>query len=108
MTENLLTVKDLEVHFPYKESYFSLKKKFVYAVDGVSFVLKKGETLGVVGESGCGKTTLGLAIINLLLPTAGSIFYKDIDITNIYQYPLKSEWNFKRRSRLSSRIPTHR
>ena len=73
MTENLLTVKDLEVHFPYKESYFSLKKKYVYAVDGVSFVLKKGETLGVVGESGCGKTTLGMAIINLVAPTAGSV-----------------------------------
>ena len=105
MTENLLTVKDLEVHFPYKESYFSLKKKFVYAVDGVSFVLKRGETLGVVGESGCGKTTLGLAIINLLAPTAGSIFYKDIDITNIYQYPLKERMEFQKKIQIIFQDP---
>ena len=105
MTENLLTVKDLEVHFPYKEAYFSLKKKFVYAVDGVSFTLKKGETLGVVGESGCGKTTLGLAIINLLPPTAGSIYYKDIDITNIYQYPLKKRMQIQRKIQIIFQDP---
>lgn len=105
MTENLLTVKDLEVHFPYKESYFSLKKKYVYAVDGVSFVLKKGETLGVVGESGCGKTTLGMAIINLVAPTAGSVFYKDRDITNIYQYPLKERMDFQKKIQIIFQDP---
>ena len=105
MTENLLTVKDLEVHFPYKEHYFALKKKFVYAVDGVSFTLKKGETLGVVGESGCGKTTLGLAIINLLAPTAGSIFYQDTDITDIYKYPLKDRMEIQRKIQIIFQDP---
>jgi oligopeptide/dipeptide ABC transporter ATP-binding protein len=105
LAENLLTVKDLEVHFPYKEHYFSFKKKFVYAVDGVSFSLDKGETLGVVGESGCGKTTLGMAIINLLAPTAGSIFYKNTDITNIYKYPLKERMDIQRKIQIIFQDP---
>ncbi len=105
MSENLLTVKDLKVHFPYKDSYFSRKKKFVYAVDGISFVLKKGETLGVVGESGCGKTTLGMAIINLLAPTAGSVFYKDIDITDIYKYPLKERMKIQKKIQIIFQDP---
>jgi oligopeptide/dipeptide ABC transporter ATP-binding protein len=105
LTGNLLTVKDLEVHFPYKSSFFSLKKMFVYAVDGVSLRLKEGETLGVVGESGCGKTTLGLAIINLLAPTAGSIFFKDRDITDIYKYPLKERMEIQKRIQIIFQDP---
>ena len=60
--ENLLTVDDLKVHFPIKKGLLSRTVGYVYAVDGVSFALKKGQTLGLVGESGCGKTTTGLAI----------------------------------------------
>ncbi len=55
----ILEVNDLKVHFPIKKGIFSRTAGYVYAVDGVSFTLDKGETLGIVGESGCGKTTMG-------------------------------------------------
>ena len=60
--EALLDVQNLKVHFPIKKGLFSKTVGHVYAVDGVSLTLRKGETLGLVGESGCGKTTAGLAI----------------------------------------------
>ena len=66
MSQNLLTVKDLEVHFPIFGGIFYHKMGEIKAVDGVSFDLKRGETLGLVGESGCGKSTTGRAIINVL------------------------------------------
>lgn len=66
----IITVNNLKMHFPVKES-----KKVVKAVDGVDLVVYKGETLGVVGESGCGKTTLGKAILQLLRPTNGEVIY---------------------------------
>lgn len=72
----LLRVDDLKVHFPLKSGWFSRSKGYVYAVDGVSFSLSKGETLGIVGESGCGKTTTGLAVMNLVRPTGGSIAFQ--------------------------------
>ncbi|MGD9012196.1 MAG: ATP-binding cassette domain-containing protein, partial [Desulfobacterales bacterium] len=61
--ETLLSVEDLEVHFPIKKGVLSRVAGYVYAVDGVSISLGKGETLGIVGESGCGKTTTGLAVL---------------------------------------------
>lgn len=70
---SLLEVEDLKVHFPVKHGLFGGGTASVKAVDGVSFQLAKGETLGLVGESGCGKTTLGRAILRLLEPTAGTI-----------------------------------
>ncbi len=83
MSETLLTVNDLKVHFPIKKGVFSRTAGYVYAVDGVSLTLKKGETLGIVGESGCGKTTAGMAILHLLKPTSGKIVYQGKDISQI-------------------------
>ena len=79
----LLQVKNLKEYFPIK-TYFN-KKKNVYlkAVDGVSFNLKQGETIGIVGESGCGKTTLGRTILRLYEPTAGEIIFDGKHIENI-------------------------
>src|SRR5581483_6447192 len=71
---NLLEVKNLKVHFPVKAGLFSRVHETVKAVDEVSFSIAPGETVGLVGESGCGKTTLGRAIVRLVKPTAGEIF----------------------------------
>jgi oligopeptide transport system ATP-binding protein len=76
----LLEVKNLKVHFPVKHGMFSRAREYVKAVDGVSFTIEPGETLGLVGESGCGKTTLGRAIVKLVEPTAGSILFEGEDI----------------------------
>ena len=69
----LIEVRDLKEHFPIQVS--GLKTKPLKAVDGVSFSIKRGETLGLVGESGCGKTTVGRTILNLYKPTSGEIIY---------------------------------
>ena len=74
MTDNtLVDVKDLKMYFPVTRGLFKRKVADVKAVDGVSFTIKKGETLGLVGESGCGKTTTGRCVIRLLQPTSGQI-----------------------------------
>jgi oligopeptide transport system ATP-binding protein len=80
---NLLEVKNLKVHFPVKHGLFSRVRAHVKAVDDVSLSIKPGETLGLVGESGCGKTTLGRAIIRLIEPTAGSVMLDGEDITKL-------------------------
>lgn len=72
----LIEVKNLKVHFPVKHGLFSRVRAHVKAVDDISLALAPGETLGLVGESGCGKTTLGRAIIRLIEPTAGQVFLK--------------------------------
>src|SRR5256712_3692750 len=79
----LLEVKNLKVHFPFKHGLFSRAKQFVRAVDDVSFTLESGETLGLVGESGCGKTTLGRAIVRLIEPAAGNVLFEGDDITRL-------------------------
>ncbi|MEQ2007246.1 MAG: dipeptide ABC transporter ATP-binding protein [Limisphaerales bacterium] len=80
---NLLEVKNLKVHFPVKHGVFSRVNAWVKAVDDVSLTVAPGETVGLVGESGCGKTTLGRAIIRLLEPTAGSVTFEGEDITTL-------------------------
>ena len=74
--DNLLEVTNLKKYFPVPSGY-------LHAVDDLSFTIKKGETLGIVGESGCGKSTLGRNILRLQEPTAGSIYYKGMDITTL-------------------------
>ena len=81
--EVLLSVKDLKKHFPVREGVLSRKVGTLRAVDGVSFALHRGETLGLVGESGCGKTTLGRTILRLIEPTAGSIQFEGQEITRL-------------------------
>lgn len=75
MSEFLLEVNYLKMHFPIYSGVFSRMTGSVKAVDGVSFAIRKGETFGLVGESGCGKSTTGRAILNLLKPTSGSVSF---------------------------------
>ena len=77
--ENIIEISDLKVHFPIHGGLFFKKIGDVKAVDGVSFSLKEGETLGLVGESGCGKTTVGKALINLVKSTSGEIKFPNKD-----------------------------
>jgi oligopeptide/dipeptide ABC transporter ATP-binding protein len=79
----LLEVQDLKKHFPIHKGVFSRVSGRVYAVDGVSFHIDRGETLGLVGESGCGKSTVGRTLLKLLEPTAGSIRVRGEDITGL-------------------------
>ncbi len=72
----LLEVKNIKKWFPSKKSPFSKEKVYIKAVDGVSFTLNAGETLGVVGESGCGKSTMGRTVLRLLEPTEGQVFFE--------------------------------
>ena len=81
MARNLLAVKDLVKHFPIKRGMFSRIVGRVHAVDGISFDVQEGQTLGLVGESGCGKTTAGKTILKLIEPTAGTIRFDGDDIT---------------------------
>jgi oligopeptide transport system ATP-binding protein len=83
MPDSLLEVRELKVHFPVNTGLFTRAKEFVRAVDGVSFTIAPGETVGLVGESGCGKTTLGRAIIRLVEPTAGRIVFEGEDLARM-------------------------
>src|SRR6267154_348385 len=84
-TAPLLEVQDLKKHFPIHRGVFSRVSGYVYAVDGVSFHIDRGETLGLVGESGCGKSTVGRTLLKLLEPTAGNIKVRGEDITDLDQ-----------------------
>ena len=87
---NLLEVRNLKVHFPVKHGVFSRVRAYVKAVDDVSLSLPAGETLGLVGESGCGKTTLGRAIVRLVAPTSGSILFEGEDIAALTDSELRA------------------
>ncbi len=83
MSEYLMEVKDLVKHFPIHGGVFFREIAKVNALNGVSFKIKKGETLGVVGESGCGKSTMGKAILRLYEPTSGSVLFNGKDIAKL-------------------------
>ncbi|WP_254846458.1 ABC transporter ATP-binding protein [Hymenobacter sp. CRA2] len=77
--EVLLRVQDLRVHYPVRKGFFGRATEVVRAVDGVSFDIRRGETVGLVGESGCGKTTLGRTLLRLVEPTSGQILFEGDD-----------------------------
>lgn len=80
--ETILKVENLKVYFPVSNGFLQ-KKSYVKAVDGINFEIKKGETFGLVGESGCGKSTTGRAIVKIYTPTEGKIEFEGKDITKI-------------------------
>jgi len=86
----ILEVKNLKTYFPINKSLFGKATEFVKAVDDISFDVYEGETLGLVGESGCGKTTLGRTILRLVEPTSGIISFKKHDITNVSDKELRA------------------
>src|SRR3984957_18371877 len=80
----LVEVRGLKMHFPITEGIVARRKiGDVKAVDGVDLTIRRGETLGLVGESGCGKTTMGRCILRLEKPTAGAILYDGVDIASL-------------------------
>ncbi|QQZ08222.1 ABC transporter ATP-binding protein [Heyndrickxia vini] len=82
-SQNILEIQNLKTYYPIKGGFFKRTVGNVKAVDDVSFAIKKGETLGLVGESGCGKSTTGRTILRLLSPTSGKIIFDGKDITNL-------------------------
>lgn len=83
LRQNLLDVVDLQKYFPIKKGVFSRISGHVRAVDGVTFSLRHGETLGLVGESGCGKTTTGRVILRLMQPTSGQVKFEGQDVSEL-------------------------
>ena len=101
--DEILRVENLQVHFPItKGIVFQKQVASVKAVDGVSFTLKRGETLGLVGESGCGKSTTGLAVIRMLAATSGRILFEGEDITTFGKSQVKE---FRRRVQMVYQDP---
>ncbi|RYZ60754.1 MAG: ABC transporter ATP-binding protein, partial [Chitinophagaceae bacterium] len=88
-SEAVIKVNELSVNFPNQTSLFGRPKSFVTAVDNVSFTIYKNEALGLVGESGCGKTTLGRTLLRLIEPSSGQILYNGTDITRLPKAAVK-------------------
>ena len=88
-SNNLVEVKGLKMYFPVLRGLLKRKVADVKAVDGVSFNIRRGETFGVVGESGCGKTTIGRCVLRLYEPTSGQIIFDNIDITHLPQRKIR-------------------
>jgi peptide/nickel transport system ATP-binding protein len=106
----LLSVRNLEKHFPITKGLFRRKVGAVQAVDGIDFDVHKGETLGLVGESGCGKTTTGRLLTRLLEPTGGTIVFEGHDITHLSQArmrPLRRDVQMIFQDPYSSLNPRH-
>lgn len=90
MAEKLLDVRNLKKHFPIKGGILSKVVGHVYAVDGISFFLNKGETLGLVGESGCGKSTTGRLILRLIELTAGEVYFEGRDVSQVPKQEMRA------------------
>ena len=87
--EPLFDIRHVSKYYSAKSGAFSLDKRMVKAVDDISFQIHKGETIGIVGESGCGKTTLGKLILHLFEPTAGEIIFRGQDILKLERRELR-------------------
>jgi len=98
----LLEIKGLKKYFTVRDSMFESRRQYLKAVDGISFNIAKGETFGLVGESGCGKSTTGRAIVRLFQPTGGNIIYDGNDITNI---PEKEMIKYRKRIQMIFQDP---
>ena len=90
-TNPILEIKNLKTYFPISKGIFRKSQEFVKAVDDVSFNVYLGETLGLVGESGCGKTTLGRTILRLIEPTSGQVLFKGVDIAALSAKDLREK-----------------
>ncbi len=90
MSENLLEVRNLKKYFPIRSGVFSRVTDYVHAVDDVSFAIGRGETFGLVGESGCGKTTTGRAVLRLIEPDAGEILFDGVDLRKLGSSELRT------------------
>jgi len=95
--EDLVVVKNLTKHFPVRPGFLGRSSSFVHAVDDVSLSIKRGQTLGLVGESGCGKTTIGRLVLRLLPKTSGSISFEGKDI---FAFGRQEEKAFRRDAQL--------
>jgi oligopeptide/dipeptide ABC transporter ATP-binding protein len=89
-SQDLIQVEKLVKYFPVRAGVLQRIVDWVKAVDGVSFTIRKGEVLGLVGESGCGKTTIGRSILRLIEPTSGSVHYNGVDILSLESSKLKA------------------
>lgn len=98
----LLEVKDLKMYFENKKGLLGKKVEYVKAVDGVSFKVQKGETIGLVGESGCGKSTTGYSIMRLYKPTSGQIIFDGKDIA---QLSASEVWPYRKRMQMIFQDP---
>lgn len=96
--EDLVVVKNLKKYFPIRAGFFGKPKSFVHAVDDVSLTIKRGQTLGLVGESGCGKTTMGRLVLKLVPKTSGEVLFEGTDIFNYFNNA--DEKNFRRQAQL--------
>ena len=85
----LLKVENLKMYFPVEQTWLGKPTKFLKAVDGLNFSIEEGTTFGLVGESGCGKTTAGKCVLRIYTPTDGTILYRGEDITHLTDAQLK-------------------
>ena len=100
--KHLVEVRNLKTHFPIKAGLLSRTIGQVKAVDGVSFTIEAGKTLGLVGESGCGKTTVGRTLIRLIQPTEGSFTF---DGKDIFSLPAKAMRKFRQNTQMMFQDP---
>ena len=107
--EYLLQIKNLRKYFPIGKTFLKKNQQYLKAVDGISFNLKAGKTVGIVGESGCGKTTMGRTILRLYEPTDGEILFEGIpaettDLRFTFDYPATHEVKYFKIKDIKSQI----